>query len=477
MECAISPLIRDTPSGACWTCQEYLRACDASLPRCRTCAKHGLTCSGYGNKLSLANEGLTSTRQGRKHRKSTLMRKTFTAQETPSSMPSLALPAEQSYFVQHFSHNIARIGLAIDHHGNGYRWLLPMAMSEPALLNAALAVAASHHSRWQQKTDDVSQKYLRASCKDLKQRFTNPKLTHSTVTLATMLLLSTYEVFLGSDRWKGHLQAIHGWIRSRGDCSDLDPFLKDWVCMLEVQASLSLGTATIPDLDPWMEASVDRKETIDALFGCSVRLPKLMAVASRLLAASKNGELVPSEVQSQADSLQDQIRATCIPQDAVPMLGLACHHKSRAFSNTSGLSEDELRHRATATAEIFRHATHIFVYRITHRPEIPLCSEMQESLYSALELLTHVPDAIGPGANLGWCLVVLGTELEAVDFRRYITSRWAGLHLLGVHNTKNGEKILNEVWNHRDLMKRGYPMASERWQDTMLRIGQAQILI
>ncbi|KAK7214290.1 hypothetical protein V2G26_021468 [Clonostachys chloroleuca] len=286
---------------------------------------------------------------------------------------ALLLPVEQSYFAQHFSHNIVRIGLAIDHQGNGYRWLLPMAMSEPALLNAALAVAASHHSRWQQLTNNDALKYLRAPCQSLKQRLVDRKLVHS-------------NVFAGTDRWKRHLLAIHGWIRSRGDCSDLDPFLKNWVCMLDIQEALSLGITAIPELDPWMEATADHKLTIDALFGCSVRLPKLLSAASRLLVAIRDGELViPSRY------------------------------------------------------------SHIY--------------------------------AVGLGANLGWCLVVLGTELETAERRHYIISRWTGLHLLGIHSTKNGEKILNEVWNHRDLMKQGYPVASEPWQDIMLRIGKAQIFI
>ncbi|CAG9998473.1 unnamed protein product [Clonostachys byssicola] len=399
------------------------------------------------------------------------------AQGMPILMAFHPLPVEQSYFAQHFSHNIARIGLAIDHQGNGYRWLLPMAMSEPALLNAALAVAASHHSRWQQSTNNDSLKYLRASCQNLKQRLVDRKLVHSNVTLASMLLLATYEVFAGTGRWKRHLLAIQGWIRSRGDCSDLDPFLKNWVCMLDIQAALSLGMASIPELDPWMEATADHNETIDALFGCSVRLPKLLSAASRLLVAIRDGELAPSEIQLRVNALQKEIRATRISADAIPMLGLTCRHTTQTFSATIGLHEEEMRRRAIATAEIFRHATHIFVYRIIHGPETSLSPEMLGSLHDALGLLTHVPDAVGPGANLGWCLVVLGTELETEECRQYIKSRWAGLHLLGVHSTKNGEKILNEVWNHRDLMKKGHPVASERWQDIMLRIGKAQILM
>ncbi|KAM5343358.1 hypothetical protein ACJ41O_011895 [Fusarium nematophilum] len=394
----------------------------------------------------------------------------------PGSLSALGLPAEQSFFMQHFNQNIARVALAIDYRGNGYRRLLPMAMTEPALLNVAVAVAASHHSRWQHTVDDTSQKYLRASCKALKQRFASPALINSPVTLASMLLLSTYEVFAGSSRWKSHYAAVRGWIRSRGDCSDLDPFLKNWVCLLDTQSSLNLGTATMPELDSWMDATANQRETVDALFGCSARLPKLMSAAARLYVASKDPEVAFDDISRQADTLQDQIRATEIASDALPMLGLSCHSSVQAFSTTVGMDEDELRRRALATAEIFRHASHIFVHRITHGPQEPLTPEMQESLETGLQLLTLVPDALGPGANLGWCLVVLGAELDAADQREYITSRWAGLHLLGVCNTKNGQNVLDEVWSHRDLVRQGYA-ASERWQDTMLRIGQAQILV
>ncbi|KAJ5382633.1 fungal-specific transcription factor domain-containing protein [Penicillium concentricum] len=372
--------------------------------------------------------------------------------------------------------NITRVTLAINYHGNDYHHLVPMAMSDPALLNVALAVAASHHSRWQHTADETSQKYLRASCKALKQRFTNPTLINDPETLASMLLLTTYEVFAGSSRWKNHHDAIRSWIRSRGDCAGLDPFLKNWVCLLDTQSSLNLGTATMPELDSWMDATTDQRETVDTLFGCSAKLPKLMSAASRLYVESKDPEIAIDEIRRKADILQDQIHATKIAPDTFPMIGLSCHSTVEAFSTTIGMDEDELRRRAVATAEIFRHASHIFVHRITHGPEETLPSEMRESLESAMQLLPLVPDALGPGANLGWCLVVLGAELDAVDQREYITSRWVGLHLLGIYNTKNGQKLLDEVWSHADLVRRGYA-TSERWQDTMLRIGQAQILV
>lgn len=90
--------------------------------------------------------------------------------------------------------NIARIALAIDYDQNGYRGLLPMAMEEPALLNGLLAVAASHHSRWQKTEDHFSRQYLRCATGALARRFRKPELIKKPTTLACILTLITYEV-------------------------------------------------------------------------------------------------------------------------------------------------------------------------------------------------------------------------------------------------------------------------------------------
>lgn len=180
-------------------------------------------------------------------------------------------------------------------------------------------------------------------------------------------------------------------------------------------------------------------------------------------------------MRSRSDALQAQIRSTAIILDSNPRVNISCRGAGEPFA-TVGMGHEELRRRMVATAEIFRHSSHIYVYRISHGPEEPLTEEMQTSLDSAQQLLTMVPDALGPGANLGWCLVVLGAEMDRIHERDYVQSRLDGLHLLGIHNTKNGQKILEEVWAHRDLVTQGQAIP-ERWQDTMQRIGQSQILV
>ncbi|KAL6407157.1 Protein of unknown function DUF3468 [Ilyonectria robusta] len=478
---------RQNDKGACWTCLERNWPCDGALPRCKICTHSGVRCRGYGVRMQwptgVANlKARSRWRQTRSLSTSTsssplqLDRCTAAPQ---GSMSALGLPAEDSFFMQHFIQNVARIALAVDYDGNGYRSLLPMAMTEPALMGAAMAVAASHYSRWQHTSDLTSRKYLRAAAKALRNRFSTPSLVNSPVTLASMLLFVSYEVFAGSSRWKGHYDAIKGWVRSRGDCSDLDPFLKTWVCLLDTQSALNMGSPAMPELEAWLDGTIEatnQEESVDALFGCSSKLPKLMWAASRLYAASKSVDMSRDELVAQADALQDKIRSTEIALDSHPLVGISCHGSPESFATTVGIEQEELRRRMVATAEIFRHASHIYVYRIVHGPEEPLTPEMRISLDTAQHLLTVVPDALGPGANLGWCLVVLGAEMDLLHEREYVRSRWAGLHLLGIYNTKNGQKILEETWSHQDLVNQGQA-SPERWQDIMQRIGQSQILV
>jgi len=90
--------------------------------------------------------------------------------------------------------NITKLALAIDYHGNGYRKFARMALHDPAILNALLAVACSHLSKWRRKQDTESRVYLRKAVSMLQQRFRTPKLVRNEATVVIMLLLSTYEV-------------------------------------------------------------------------------------------------------------------------------------------------------------------------------------------------------------------------------------------------------------------------------------------
>lgn len=74
-----------------------------------------------------------------------------------------------------------------------------MALDEPALLNAILAVAASHRSKWRAIPDTESKRYLRQSLLNLQRVMKTPEIAQRESTLGTMLCLVTYEV--SSQAW------------------------------------------------------------------------------------------------------------------------------------------------------------------------------------------------------------------------------------------------------------------------------------
>jgi hypothetical protein len=69
-----------------------------------------------------------------------------------------------------------------------------MAMKEPALLNAMLALAASHVSKWRNVQDTESQKYLRQALLHLQKTIKDPVLAQRESTLGVILCLVSYEV-------------------------------------------------------------------------------------------------------------------------------------------------------------------------------------------------------------------------------------------------------------------------------------------
>ncbi len=127
-----------------------------------------------------------------------------------------------------------------------------------------------------------------------------------------------------------------------------------------------------------------------------------------------------------------------------------------------------------ATAEIFRHALLVYVFRVANGAHAPLDEATQFSINEAYRLLPYVPDAFGPGANLGWALVVIGSETDDADLRQYIRCRWRGLTLLEMNNNKSGEILTEEVWRRRDSANTFSRVA---WQDVMQDLGGEEILV
>lgn len=132
--------------------------------------------------------------------------------------------------------------------------------------------------------------------------------------------------------------------------------------------------------------------------------------------------------------------------------------------------ELDIREAARASAEMFRHALHVFVFRIFHDPMTTggRPPRIQEAISEAFELLPSIPDTSGPGSFLGWSMVVIGAEVDSADQREYIRRRLESLMLLCLNHGVLPLKVLNEVWRRRDMTRMGSSHIRRcRWQEVM----------
>ncbi|KAK5310910.1 hypothetical protein LTR93_011892 [Exophiala xenobiotica] len=192
--------------------------------------------------------------------------------------------------------------------------------------------------------------------------------------------------------------------------------------MVDTQRSLNLGGTTIPEAQRWLDSGgnwIDQGSTIDPFFGCSVRLPRLLAQAARLSNEFQKSPhqrtLIDDKIRRRANNLQQQVAETAFELTAEPRLAVSCHSEAIHLNAIVDINQHEDFRCLVGVAELFRHAAHIYIHRITHGPEEPLTPDMLKSAESMLDLLTKVPDALGPGSSLGWCLTVAGAEIHSAE--------------------------------------------------------------
>ncbi|KAH7224239.1 fungal-specific transcription factor domain-containing protein [Fusarium solani] len=483
-------------AGSCWTCIEQSATCSRELPKCKTCHQSGRTCAGYARKLlwptiqpGKRHFKVSTRREAKQHDRNSSRHKAMPearrrARITLSSLSPFGVPAHESRLIQHFADNVARIALAIDYRGNVYRSFIPMAMHDQALLYSIMAVSAAHLGRWNRKTDTPldtitsSREYTRRALMELGKRLQDPVLAASESTLATMLNLISIEVGNGSRQWKHHYEALEGWLRWKGDTSQLDPFLKSWVFMAGFQAALVFREKPSDTITGWLETlrcqpEESPQQVVDPFLGYSVKLPRLLA--SILQKAQTDSIITQGELERKLAHLQQEIAACELDINKPIELASSCQSDSFISLTDTSIGQNDLWRRTGATAEIFRHAAHIYTHRIGASMGRSLPREIQKSVDAILDLLALVPDVRGPGTNLAWPLFVVGLEIDSSMLRDVILERWQSLHLLGMKSTQGAERVLLETWKRCDRAKVGCGVVKP-WQDVMHSLGEEHMM-
>ncbi|KAF1843689.1 uncharacterized protein K460DRAFT_149581 [Cucurbitaria berberidis CBS 394.84] len=481
---SLDPILPDiecpNTQGSCWSCLAQSSPCDGALPHCRNCRKKRRTCAGYGIRLQRPGpmQGISRHDSPLEARKSKILR----------FVCPLGLQPLENRLLQHWVHQITRFCLAIDYTDNGYRRLIPMALEEPALFSSIMAIAAAHESKTMQTVDTLSGKYLRTAMLRLQQILSNPITATKDSTLGTMLCLVTYEIFNGSPRWRSHYAGVSSWLKMRGDCTDLNPFMKGWISMADTQSGLNMGTAIIPEVEDWLSSMDDSgsgQPIIDPILGCSSRMPKLMLEAVGLYRTSQGAGAesadVQAEIRERGKLLKAKIHAASLDIQATPLLaisgdrrGLVLGGLTPTTTSANGQDQSEFMRHMCANTEIFRYALLVYVFRVVNGLNVPLDMETQYAVEEAFRLLPQLPFINGLGSNLGWALVVIASETNAPELREYIRCRWRSLKLLGMNYNEVGELLTEEVWRRRDDMNYTCDVS---WQTVMQELDLGHMLV
>ncbi|KAI5867539.1 fungal-specific transcription factor domain-containing protein [Durotheca rogersii] len=462
MSRSLPELVIPNPSGSCWTCiDEGLAICDRKLPACSRCLAEKRHCAGYHVRLCVLARP--------KH--------VYRRPSAPSTVSSLGLPPKEDRLLRHFTNNIARVIIAVDYDGNGYRRLAAIALADDALLNALLALSASHLNRSQKRTDNTPRLYLRQALQHLQTRLQKPAQSRSELTITTMWILLLFELWEDGREWKRHYDGILAWIRGRDADGSMDGFLTSAVAASALQVLLHSSGATREQSFRFLDsvAMQCQEGTIDVIIGCSLDTHKLIMEAAHLhekmrLAKVTREEKLLQRAYHESVELQSRIRTAHTP--LVTRFSLLAYSRSQsALSPADRLEEASVHEAARAAADIFRLALQVYVYRIAHEPTTDCPTEIQDVINSAFERLALVPDTVGPGVFLGWALVVLGSEIDALDRREHIKRRLQSLTLLALNQGLLGLRVLKEVWRRRDARVTGRGIKKCRWQEVMEDLG------
>lgn len=387
---------------------------------------------------------------------------------------------------------------------NPFRVILPqMAMAYPSILTTLLAFSATIRSRLIGRNDTpdfVLDQLLSRSCTELLKLLRNSEEATLDASLATVLLLSCYEVFVSKDlsRHRAHTIGARQIVMARsqetctptvGNESDITFFLMRWFVYVDVIGALSATKNSenylsaqpfevdrknayepakeVECINETEEHYTDPKRDIDHILGFDIRfLPQFSEIAflireTDMYLSNNTGEItkIPIELSTRALEVLD-----CIARDYEAgekrrqiQLDEIMDYKTQEKETESKsdsppnfksliLQDNILR----ATNKVFYIMARINLYRRVFR--VPRASALIQTLTN--ESMTTIREYIESTSPADICTIFCSftaacesLDVEAQDF---FTERFSRLQKMGNHSAGLGLQIMTKCWESGD---------------------------
>lgn len=389
--------------------------------------------------------------------------------------PSLLDNHTNKLYFHHFMHETARLLVPHDCEKNPFRKILPqMAVHADHLLNLLLAYSASHRARLLEQpepTEKISG-FLDYTVTALAQSLNSPQESTSDITLATAIMLCSYEIISPNSfetTWQTHLSAARRILmgrQSRGGASAY--FLVRWFAYLDVLGSLS-GEGVEPLIpqtywteDPDADEPHEFSESpVDCVTGTTTRCVEILAkigelarqcekmrqdwISSGMGSADQwsppRGVLyVAEQLRDELETAKSQATACCATNDPNHE-HTHVHSPPRAPGSPKSNSPSELLSCNLA----FHCAALVHLYR-----RVFFYPRETVEVQSAASQIVEAFKGISRGGNAENCLLfplfTAGCEVVDAERRQYVHERMEGLEKIGMVQFGRAKVIMERVW-------------------------------
>ncbi|RMZ68198.1 fungal Zn binuclear cluster domain containing [Pyrenophora seminiperda CCB06] len=489
----------------CWTCREAGYKCDEQKPFCGRCTRLKIVCKGYGVKLKWLDDAVSTLakppRKSRK-KKAAVMEKeeeafspssssiisfastpalqmqspegttssssTITSPQSAKSMPLLPLRSspELSYGLSHddrwlLTYWVDQLSLLISVAPRTgvptpfQRHLTAMAYEFSALRSTILSMAANHLAA----SSNASSLYLQAyrhqrdAIRELQRMIQEPEEMNLEPALATVMMMQVSSRLFGDEdevHVANHLTGAKAMIARRsaagGDAhlsSSSLRFLTSLFAYHDILSSVSRGSQPLlnhytPDLFPAVEGEQDLKSIADVLLVVA-RISNLQHVIKARWAAEPFSPPLTEEENTMGRCIQQML--------------LAMDFNFTATTTTTTSDQPYQHDKNTdiaATAEAYRHAAFIYLYRTW----LDIGAPNPISMEHISQCLTHLEqvDVKSPlTAAHVWPLFTAGCEAVEGGQRAFVMRRFEELwRAKRFPNLRRVARDVEVVWRAKD---------------------------
>ncbi|KAF3930940.1 hypothetical protein ABW19_dt0209148 [Dactylella cylindrospora] len=357
-------------------------------------------------------------------------------------------------------------------------------MKHDGLLNLLLAYSASHQARQSKQPEptELVSGFLDRAFRHLHQSLNDENEQKSNATLATAIMLCSYEIispnsFAEGITWQIHLNAARKIILTRGGAKEMhsrDPvsfFLSRWFAYLDVLGSFSSKNNVKP-LFTGKYWTVDEEDvdgmadfSVDCFFGFTSRFIGLLTRIWELARQSDDEKQRFAEEMSNMGYSADStswVPAGQIYNDALRVreqleesrrhaIGSCKHNRQASTSseveafNDHRLPEEESRKEMLASNDAFHWAAQIHLFRrVLNYDKQHKC--VKDATLRIIEAMRNIPEQSNVENAVLFPLFTAGCESTDLDDRNYILQRLLGIEESGMTQFSRARVLMQRVW-------------------------------